>query len=43
MHKLPDNGAFGARLQQAELDFLCDCESAQRVLAQNYVGLPMEA
>ena len=43
MHKLPDNGAFGARVQQAELDYLCGSEAAQRALAENYVGLPMEA
>jgi p-hydroxybenzoate 3-monooxygenase len=43
MHKLPDNGPFGARVQQAELDYLCGSEAAQRALAENYVGLPMEA
>ncbi len=43
MHQLPDNGAFGARLQQAELEYLCTSEAAQRVIAENYVGLPMES
>jgi p-hydroxybenzoate 3-monooxygenase len=42
MHKLPENGAFGARIQQAELDYLTGSEAAQRALAENYVGLPME-
>ena len=43
MHKLPENGPFGARIQQAELDYLSRSEAAQRALAENYVGLPMEA
>jgi len=43
MHKLPENGPFGERIQRAELDYICQSESAQRVIAENYVGLPLEA
>jgi p-hydroxybenzoate 3-monooxygenase len=42
MHRLPDEGTFGQRLQQAELDYICQSESAQRAIAENYVGLPLE-
>jgi p-hydroxybenzoate 3-monooxygenase len=41
MHNFPDTGGFGARMQQAEFDYLCGSEAAQRVLAENYVGLPL--
>jgi len=41
MHKFPDNGSFGARMQQAELDYLFSSPSAMTVMAENYVGLPM--
>ncbi len=40
MHKFPDDGAFGHRIQEAELDYLSGSEAAQRSLAENYVGLP---
>jgi p-hydroxybenzoate 3-monooxygenase len=42
LHRLPDEGGFGARLQRAELDYLCESEAAQRAIAENYVGLPLE-
>ncbi len=42
MHRFPDNGAFGHRMQHAELDYLVSSEAASTVLAENYVGLPME-
>ncbi len=41
MHRFPGNGSFERRLQQAEFDYLCGSEAASRVLAENYVGLPM--
>ena len=45
MHNFPrdatDTGGFGSRMQQAEFDYLCGSEAAQRVLAENYVGLPL--
>jgi len=40
MHRFPDTGDFGVRLQEAELDHLARSESAQRSMAENYVGLP---
>ena len=41
MHLFPENGSFGARMQQAELDYLFGSEAAQKVVAENYVGLPI--
>lgn len=40
LHRFPDQSGFDHRMQQAEIAFLQDNESAQKVLAQNYVGLP---
>lgn len=41
MHNFPDNGAFGARMQLAELDYLMSSEAMQTAVAENYVGLPL--
>jgi p-hydroxybenzoate 3-monooxygenase len=41
MHRFPDTGGFGLRMQQAEFDYLCGSVAAQTVLAENYVGLPL--
>jgi p-hydroxybenzoate 3-monooxygenase len=41
MHRFPDSGGFGLRMQQAEFDYLCGSVAAQTVLAENYVGLPL--
>ncbi|HMC14605.1 MAG TPA: 4-hydroxybenzoate 3-monooxygenase [Albitalea sp.] len=43
MHKFPETGAFGQRMQHAELDYLVGSKAASTVLAENYVGLPFEA
>ena len=40
MHKFPDQGEFGARIQIAELDYLVGSTAATASLAENYVGLP---
>ncbi|HEY3144604.1 MAG TPA: FAD-dependent monooxygenase, partial [Acidimicrobiales bacterium] len=40
MHRFPDTGEFGYRLQEAELDYLATSDAAQHALAENYVGLP---
>ncbi|MGH9209694.1 MAG: 4-hydroxybenzoate 3-monooxygenase [Acidimicrobiales bacterium] len=40
MHRFPDNGPFGYRIQEAELDYLASSGAAQHALAENYVGLP---
>ena len=40
MHKFPDQGDFGARIQIAELDYLVSSKAASASLSENYVGLP---
>ena len=40
LHKFPDNGEFGARIQLAELDYVTHSKAAMTSLAENYVGLP---
>ena len=40
LHRFPDAGAFGQRIQEAELDYLSGSLAAQQSLAENYVGLP---
>ena len=41
MHRFPDTGGFGQKVQDAELDYLVHSEAASRSLAENYVGLPL--
>jgi p-hydroxybenzoate 3-monooxygenase len=40
LHRFPDTGPFGRRLQLAELDYLVGSRAAMTALAENYVGLP---
>jgi len=40
LHRFPGDGAFGAKVQQAELDYLAGSKAAMTALAENYVGLP---
>jgi p-hydroxybenzoate 3-monooxygenase len=40
LHRFPDQGEFGLRLQEAELDYLAGSEAARTAMAENYVGLP---
>ncbi|MBX4871017.1 4-hydroxybenzoate 3-monooxygenase [Rhizobium bangladeshense] len=40
MHRFPDTGDFGQRLQESELDYLVQSPAASTSLAENYVGLP---
>ena len=40
MHRFPDQGDFGQRIQESELDYLSGSVAAQTALAENYVGLP---
>ena len=42
MHKFPDTGAFGQRMQRAELEYLVGSTAARTVMAENYVGLPLD-
>ena len=41
MHRFPDTGPFGQRLQDAELEYLVHSKAASTALAENYVGLPL--
>jgi p-hydroxybenzoate 3-monooxygenase len=41
LHQFPNEDAFGARVRAAELEYLFTSPLAQRVLAENYVGLPL--
>jgi p-hydroxybenzoate 3-monooxygenase len=40
MHRFPDQTEFDLRIQRAEIEFLRSNQAAQKVLAENYVGLP---
>ncbi|GGA70054.1 4-hydroxybenzoate 3-monooxygenase [Nitratireductor aestuarii] len=40
LHRLPEEGAFGQKIQHAELDYLFESVAARTALAENYVGLP---
>ena len=40
LHRFPETGAFGQRIQEAELDYLVHSRAASTALAENYVGLP---
>lgn len=40
MHRFPEDGMFGARIQHAELDYLTGSKAAMTAMAENYVGLP---
>ena len=40
LHRFPENGPFGERIQLAELDYLVNSKAAMTALAENYVGLP---
>ncbi|HEX9806018.1 MAG TPA: 4-hydroxybenzoate 3-monooxygenase [Alteraurantiacibacter sp.] len=41
MHRFPDDGPFERAMQVAELDYTASSEAAQRVIAENYIGLPI--
>jgi p-hydroxybenzoate 3-monooxygenase len=43
MHKFPDGGEFAQKIQEAEIDYLLGSVAASTSLAENYVGLPLEA
>lgn len=40
LHRFPEEGAFGRRMQLAELEYIAGSAAAQTALAENYVGLP---
>lgn len=41
MHRFPDSGEFGQKVQEAELEYLVGSRAASTALAENYVGLPL--
>jgi p-hydroxybenzoate 3-monooxygenase len=41
MHRFPNDGAIGQKLQEAELEYLVGSHAASTVMAENYVGLPL--
>jgi p-hydroxybenzoate 3-monooxygenase len=42
MHRFPETGDFGQKIQEAELDYLVNSHVASASLAENYVGLPLD-
>jgi p-hydroxybenzoate 3-monooxygenase len=40
LHSFPDHIPYDQKLQQTDLSYLFSSETAQRLLAENYVGLP---
>ena len=42
MHRFPDGGDIGLKLQRAELDYLVGSRAASTALAENYVGLALD-
>jgi p-hydroxybenzoate 3-monooxygenase len=40
LHRFPEEGDFGRRMQLAELEYIAGSKAAQTALAENYVGLP---
>ena len=42
MHRFPDAGTIGQKLQLAELDYLVNSKAAATTMAENYVGLPFD-
>jgi p-hydroxybenzoate 3-monooxygenase len=42
MHRFPDSGVFGQRMQEAELDYLVHSQALSTSLSENYVGLPLD-
>jgi p-hydroxybenzoate 3-monooxygenase len=39
LHRAPGQDAFEARLQRAQLEYVCRSRAAATTLAENYVGL----
>jgi p-hydroxybenzoate 3-monooxygenase len=42
MHRFPDSGDFGQKIQHAELEYLVASPAASKAMAENYVGLPLD-
>ena len=42
MHQFPETGAFGQKMQEAELEYLVNSPALSASLSENYVGLPLD-
>ena len=42
LHRFPDESAFDRRRQLSDLDYITRSEAASRMLAEQYVGLPLD-
>jgi p-hydroxybenzoate 3-monooxygenase len=40
LHRFPDRLSYDDRLQETEMSYLFSSETAMRLVAENYVGLP---
>ncbi|WP_424630163.1 4-hydroxybenzoate 3-monooxygenase [Bradyrhizobium sp. SYSU BS000235] len=40
LHRFPDRNSYDDQLQQTEIDYVFSSDTAMRMLAENYVGLP---
>jgi len=40
LHRFPETGSFGWKMQLAELDYITRSKAAATMMAENYVGLP---
>lgn len=41
MHRFPEGGEFGRKMQVAELNYIANSKAAQTTIAENYIGLPL--
>jgi p-hydroxybenzoate 3-monooxygenase len=41
-HRFPEMDGFGRKMQVAELNYIRGSRAAQTMLAENYVGLPLQ-
>ncbi|MDY0743167.1 4-hydroxybenzoate 3-monooxygenase [Paucibacter sp. R3-3] len=41
LHRFPEHSPFEQRMQEAELAYLLESDAGRRVIAENYVGLPV--
>ena len=42
LHRFPEHDAFTRELQLTELDYILGSQSAQRSIAEQYLGLPFD-
>ncbi len=42
LHRFPDESAFDRRRQLSDLDYITHSEAASKMLAEQYVGLPLD-